>query len=182
MPIKIQKDYVFESAVHFEDKFLINFYEITLNMHVITDDMREQNIAIERVNYFIAEQLDHHLWISETETKAIENYKNAGIPLLIIPEEPFDQVVGMILLLKFNAIMEGKVHVTDIIFGSKLTNQIKFNTFDEEAEALFNGKFWWTDSNNTTHHTKATSKKDKVVKLFNAENWHDLGLTWEEPK
>jgi hypothetical protein len=119
MSIKIQKDFVFESAIHFEGSFLINFYELTLHMTVDTDDMREQNIALERINYFLANHIENHIWVSSEEKKAIEAYQKANISVLEIPEEPFDQIVGMILLLKINAITEGKISVTNIIFGSK---------------------------------------------------------------
>jgi len=181
MGIKIQKDFVFESAIHFEGKFLINLYELTLHMEVVTDNMREQNIAIERINYFIANNIENHIWISKDDTKYIENYDKAGIPVLVIPEEPFDQIIGMILLLKLNAIMEEKLHITNIIFGSKLTNNIKFDTSDEEAESLFSGKNWWNNSTTNTNYISSNSKKDKVVKLFtNNTDWNELGLSWED--
>jgi hypothetical protein len=180
MSIKIQKDFVFESAIHFEGSFLINFYELTLHMTVDTDDMREQNIALERINYFLANHIENHIWVSSEEKKAIEAYQKANISVLEIPEEPFDQIVGMILLLKINAITEGKISVTNIIFGSKLTNNIKFDTSVEEAEALFAGKFWWNTSSPSTV-ARHINKKEKVVKLVYEDNWNEFGLSWKAP-
>lgn len=90
-----------------------------------------------------------------------------------LPEEPYDQIIGIVLMLKFDAIMEGRVGVDEIIFGSKLTSDIKFHTLFEEAEATYGGRDWW--NNNTC---AISNKKDKVVKLFDTHDWKDVGLTW----
>lgn len=172
---KIQKDFVFESAIHFEEKFRINFYEMTVMMEVITDDQREQNIAIERINYYLSDIIDNCIFVNEKEKKAIENYEQAGIRVVQLPEDPFDQIIGVLLILKLNAIMENKLTITEIIFQSKLTAGIKFHTYVEETET-YKGKFWWTDSSTSY---KPKSKKEKVVRLFDNESWSELGLTWQ---
>ena len=101
---RIEKDFVFETAVHFENKFMINFYELTLLMDVTTDNHHEQNIAIERINYFIEHFIDSGIFVAANQEKVIANYENAGIRVLTLPEEPYDQIIGLILLLKLNAL------------------------------------------------------------------------------
>jgi hypothetical protein len=177
---KIQKDFVFECAIHFEEKFIINFYELTLFMEVNTDNQYEQNIAIERVNYYLTSVIDNSIFVNQSDKKAIENYENAGIRVITLPEDPYDQIIGLLLILKLNAIMENKVTVTEIIFQSKLTAGIKFHTYVEETED-YRGKYWWTE-NTPCYKLVSKSKKDKVVKLFENDTWAELGLTWKEKK
>lgn len=184
MGVKVEREINFIAGLHFEEQFMINFYEMKVIMDVETDCVREQNIALQRMLWFVENYVQDSIIISAEEIEQIEKYTNAGLKLCIIPEEPYDQVVGMILLNKFNAIMEGRVYITDIIFGSKLSNQMKFITTDEEAQVMFPGDFWWNNhSVNTRDQEKPKNKKDKVVKLFNNDDeWDMLELTWKEKK
>lgn len=177
---KIQKDYVFECAIHFDNKFMINFYELTLFMEVVTDNQYEQNIAIERINYYLSTVIENSIFVNQNDKKSIESYENAGIKVITLPEDPYDQIIGLLLLIKCNAIMENKIVINEIMFQSKLTAGIKFHTFIEETEDYL-GKHWWTDKS-PSYKLQTTSKKEKVVKLFDVDTWTSLGLTWKEKK
>jgi hypothetical protein len=178
MEIKVQKEFNFLSSVHFENQFMLNFYEMTAYMTIYTEETKEQHIAIERLMYFINAFLENTIFIHEKETEAIEKYKAAGIKICPIPEEPYDQIIGLVLINKFNAIMEGRIVVDEIVFGSRLSNLIKFSIYGDEAKLEYEGKHWWNDSGLTTETTKK-SKKDKIVKLSDyKDEWKELELTW----
>ena len=178
MTAKIEKDFTFETAVHIEDKFFINSYWMTVRMLVNTESQHEQNIAIERLNYFIAECVENSVFVNSKDDKAIEKYTNADIKVLTLPEDPFDQIVGIVLMAKLNAILEDKLYITDITFFSKLTAGIKFHSPAEETEE-FAGKHWWNDPTLTTKEPKSSRKKDKIVKLFDSDDWAETGLIWK---
>ena len=55
MATRIDRDFTFQAAVHFEDRFLLNYYDITLSMDVETESIKEQNIAMDRILYFLSE-------------------------------------------------------------------------------------------------------------------------------
>lgn len=175
MNVRIEKSFVFQAAIHFEGTFMVNTYDMNLLMTVLTEDQWEQKIAIERINFYILENLEHNIFVHNKDKKAIDKYRKAGLKVIELPEEPFDQIIGIVLMLKFDAIMEGRVAVDEIVFGSKLTSNIKFHTLFEEAEATYAGNNWW--NNNSCVIT--TTKKDKVVKLFDTNDWKDVGLTWK---
>jgi hypothetical protein len=180
MIAKIEKEFLFNSAIHFEDKFLINLFEITFIMSVETENAKEQNIAIERLNYFIASYIDNSIFVNEKDKASIEKYENAGLRVLTLPEDPYDQIIGLILIMKCNAIMEGRVVITDIIFHSKLTSGIKFHSSIEETED-FKSNNWWNDPTTATKLTKnkKPKDKDKVIKLFDKDEWSEVGLLWK---
>lgn len=181
MSTRIEKDFFFQAAVRFEKQFLLNMYELTVSMLVETEDSREQNIAIERLNYFLHNILENSVFIIHTDTEAIENFEKAGLKVCTTPEEPFDQIISMLLILKFNAIMEDKLFITDMILGSKLSDGIKFSMVPEVAESIYKDENWYNNPcMNTKHSHKQTKRKDKVVKLFDVNDWVDIGLGWKD--
>lgn len=181
MPARIEKEFLFDTAVHFENNFLINNFYLYLHMTVNTDSGHEQNVAIERVNYFLSNIVEHSIFISEKDKDSISKYEKAGINILTLPDEPYDQIIACILMCKLNAIMEDKIQVDQIILGSKLTAGIKFNIYFEEAEQYSSTQNWWNESTTNTQ-IKTKSKKEKVVKLFEQDDWKELGLIWKEKK
>ena len=50
---KIEKTFTLYAAVHFQDKFIINLYDFSVSMEVETDSVKEQNIAMDRIKYFL---------------------------------------------------------------------------------------------------------------------------------
>lgn len=176
MSTKISKNFNFQSAIHFQEKFMINFFEMTARMIVETDDAEEQNIAIERMIYFIENRIEDCIFVYETNIESADKYTKAGMKVCLLPEEPYDQIIGLCLVNKCNAIMEGRIILEEIEIGSKLSNLIKFTISDEAAELEYPGKFWWNDSSPSIQSKK---KKDKIVPLFGNDNWAELELTWK---
>ena len=72
MSTRIEKDFVLRSGAHFEGKFLINEYKLTLSMIVETEDVREQAVAMERIEYFLSEKIENSIIVNKAETKQIE--------------------------------------------------------------------------------------------------------------
>ncbi len=178
MTTRVTKDFTFLSSLHFDNRFMVNLYEMNASMIIETFDVQEQNVAVERMNYFITSVLEDCIFVNQEEKDAIQKYSEAGMKVVEVPEDPYDQILGLLLLNKCNAIMEDRVHVTDIIFGSKLSNLIKFELTSEMSINEYPGKFWWNDPSLST--VSKGKKKDKIVKLFdhNTTDWANLELTW----
>jgi hypothetical protein len=180
MSTRIENDFYFQTAVHFEGKFYINSFELTLSMLVETDCIREQNVAMDRATYFIMEMLQNSILINSNETQAIERYKDAGLKVCEIPEEPYDQIVAMVLLLKLNAIMEDRLQITDLVIGSTMSEGIRYNLVSEVAESVLSGSHWWTKPTVCLSNEDCVLSPDNVVKLFDDRDWKEIGLSWKE--
>lgn len=167
------------AAVHFNGKFMVNFYEMFASMTINTLDAPDQNIAVERITHFLGTVIEDCIFVCEKEKDAIEKYTKAGMTVCTIPEDPYDQIVGLILINKCNAIMENRIVMTDVTFGSKLSNLIKFELSNETAEAEFGGDHWWNIPTTCVQNKK--TKKDKIVNLFDhkCDDWVELELTWQ---
>jgi len=182
MSTRIEKQFMFQAAIYYENKFMMNIYDFSISMLVQTDSIREQNIAMERIKYFINECLENSIFINQNQSEIIEKYKNCGLKIAILPEDPYDQVVGLLLMIKLNAITEGRLMITDIVFGSKHGDEVSFCLVLEQAEAAFPEPGWWTEAQNCVTKNIKINKNEKVVKLFDHLSWDSLGLTWKEKK
>lgn len=62
----------------------------------------------------------------QTETAVIEKYMVANLKVSTTPDEPYDQLLAILLLTKLNIITEGRLLITDITLSSGLSNGIEF--------------------------------------------------------
>jgi hypothetical protein len=180
MTTRIEKDTFFQVGIHFKGNFYVNTYEATLSMLVETTSAREQAIAMARIGHFISVVLQHCLMIQGTETEAIQKYKDAGMRVCELPEEPLDQVIAMVLLQKLNAIIEERMIITDMTLGSVLSEGVRYNIVSEVAESILNGDYWWNKPCLSISNEEITENQDNILKLFDDNEWAELGLTWKE--
>jgi len=184
MITRIERDLFFVAGVHFNGTYMINSYDITLSMLVETDNSREQNVANERIDYFIKTILTNAVFVNQEQSCAIAKYVDAGMEVCTLPEEPYDQVVAMAILLKLNAILEGRMKITDITICSMLSEGIRYPIVSEIAENadIMLGDRWWHKGNVCIRDesTDLLDSSTNIVKLFDDSDWTPIGLTWKE--
>jgi hypothetical protein len=179
MTTRIEKDFSFVAALHFDEKFWVNAYSITISAIVEVDSIYEQNVAMDRIEYFILNVLQNSLLIDTQLTTEIKRYKAAGIRVCELPSDAWDQTLGTVLLLKLNAIVEGRFKITDITLSSAMSDGVRYNIVSEVAENLYSGNYWWNKQCPTTEDYKK-SKDKNIVKLFYDSEWTDLGFGWKK--
>jgi hypothetical protein len=175
---RIEKDFSFLASLYFHEHTVVNQYNMTLFIDVATDDEEEQLTAIERIQFLLKCYIEHSVFVCQEHKAQISLLEKAGLTVIALPDEPYDQIVGLILLRKFNAITEGRLIVTEIKFGSRLSADIRFHNDIEESEE-FSEPAWYNDPALTIHNTDKKSKKDKVVKFEQLEDWNKIGLNWK---
>lgn len=179
MTARIEKDFRFLAGVFFEGHYLQNLYDLTLYIDIVTDNEQEQLTAIERIHYFLLNYVEHSVFVCQENKQQINLFEKAGLSVLTVPEDPYDQIVGLILLRKFNAITEGRVFVNEIRFASKLSADIRFHNTAEHSEE-YSEDAWYNDPNLTVEDKVKKVKKDKIVKFDDLEDWSKVGLVWNK--
>jgi hypothetical protein len=76
MGTRIERDLGFSTAIHFSDTFILNEYFMTLSILVETDNIKDQNIALERILHFITVVLNNCLFINERLVSCIGSCNN----------------------------------------------------------------------------------------------------------
>lgn len=184
MITRIEKDLYFVAGVHFKGAFHINTYDIMLSMLIETDCPKQQQVAMERLDFFMKEIVTNSIFIDEEKEEEIQKYAAAGLNIITLPDEPYDQVVALALLLKLNAIMENRIKITDMIIGSLLGDGIRYPIVVETAEnaKIMLGNNWW--HNNDTETTNKCDflfgQPNNVVKLFDDSVWALYNLSWKD--
>lgn len=181
MATRIERDFSFQAGVHFEGNFIMNVYNLTLLMEVETLSIVEQNIAMDRIIYFLEDTLANSVFVESTEKKAIEKYTQADIKVCTVPEEPYDQIITILLILKLNAITEGRLNITGIYLESELSDSVRFSYDIETASHNpFGNKGWWLEASTSMNDVEKTTKKEKIVRLIKHTDWANVGLEWEK--
>ncbi len=97
-------------------------------------------------------------------------------------EEPYDQIIGIMLLVKLNAITEGRLLIHDIQITSKMSDGVSCLHSIEENTGPFGTKGWWRE-NNLKITNKMIKSKKKIVKLTKTvSNWDEISLNWKDKK
>ena len=181
MSTRIERDFSFQAGVHFEGKLIMNIYGFTLAMEVETESIIEQNIAMDRIIYFLKDSLTNSVFVQTSDKKAIEKYTQADIKVCTVPEEPYDQIITMLLILKLNNITEGRLHITDIFLESELSDSVRFSyDFETAKHNPFGNKGWWLESSTSMNDIEKNTKKEKIVRLVKHNDWANVGLEWEK--
>lgn len=181
MTSRLQQEFSFQAGVYKEDAFLMNVYDMSVVMNIETDDIREQNIAAERVSYYLTECLENCIFVNVSEKKVIDKYIAAGFNVCTFPDDPYDQLITVMLLSKLNAIVEGRFTITDVVLTSRLSPGVSYLHDSESPEGPFATKGWWNEPNAAITSPVAPSKKDKVVQFsVKTDEWAEIGLCWKE--
>ena len=92
MTARIYRSFDLQMGVHFTGEFYMNLYDIDLNFNVEASSIKEQNIALDRIKYYLSDCLEHSVLVHDAETKTIEKYLNADMRVCVLPEEPYDKL------------------------------------------------------------------------------------------
>lgn len=179
MTARIQRGFDLQMGVHFTGVFYMNIYDIDLHFNVETENIKEQNIALERIKFYLTACLENSIFVHEKEEDAIEKYMAANLKVSILPEEPYDQIVGIMLMTKLNAITEGRLVISDINISSRMSDGVSCMYSIEENLGPFHLKDWWSENNTKINDYKYSPKNQKILKLMKHTDWADVYLNWD---
>jgi hypothetical protein len=179
MNIRLQYDLEFLGGIYYENALRLNSYSINLQILTRTADPVELNIAWERLKAFVYGELDNTVFINQKLEDQAEMLSMMGVNITTLPEDPVDQVIGLMLMCKLNAIFEGRLHVGQLDVSSSLGDNVWYLIDEEEGMGVFAQDGWWNEP--TVKHSTVDIDKDnsKVVKV-SPSAWIEYGLTWPD--
>ena len=180
MNVRLQYDLDFLAGIYYDDRLQMNSYSVSMSLLTKTTDAVNTNIAMDRLKIFMHGELANTVFINQTARERAEMLQIMGINVTTLPEEPVDQIVGMMLYYKLNAIMEGRMAVTRLDLMSALGDSVWYQHDEEEdSPGPFRAEGWWHESTVQHNTVDMGDVGNNVVKVV-PNAWIEYGLTWPE--
>jgi hypothetical protein len=179
MNVRIRHTMNFTAGIYFGDEMQMNHYTLTLGMLTNSVDAVSHNIAFERIKYFVYNELDSTIFINQQNEDQCKLFETAGLSITTLPGEPVDQVVGLMLYYKLNAIMEGRILVNETELSSSLGDNIVY-LHNETEQTDIDVVSDWCTSSDCVHSDYVLPEPDKIVPMHTNSVWRDLELLWPE--
>jgi len=181
MNVRLEYTFNFTAGVHWHDQLIMNGYQLKVYMITNTSDSESTTIAFDRLKHFINEQIDSSVFINSKDQESCRLYTAAGITITTLPSDPVDQVVGVMLFYKLNAIMEGRITVVETELSSHLGDNMVYLHSENETTDDIKMPAWWT-APDLTHCNLEFHDGDHLFTLHpgNYAQWAELGLGWTD--
>lgn len=181
MNVRLQYDIDFMAAIYYEGRLQFNNYSINLSLLTHSRDAASTNIAMERLRAFVYSELENAVFIGPMEREKADLFAMVGMNVVTLPEEPVDQVIGLMLYCKLNAVMENRMSVTALNIQSYLGDSIWYQHDDDDSIGPFSQDGWWHQPTCEHNNIELDSNTENVVKVSTA-GWHDYDLEWPEDR
>jgi len=185
MNVRLEYDMNWRAAIWFEDRLQINDYSAELSIHTNTMDHEDHVTCMARLNHFVYHELTNTVFIKQDNQEQLRALAAAGIKVTTLPEEPIDQIIGIALYCKLNAILEERMIVTNVTIQSLLGDNVRYLHSSNESLGPCSDSGWWTDPGPIRSNFKPATGGKRVVKINRTPTWRDMELGWggtEEPK
>jgi hypothetical protein len=179
MNVRLQYDLDFLAGIYYEDQLQMNRYTVSLNLLTKTKDSASTNIALDRVKAFVHGALESTVFINQANMARAEMMQLMGISVTTLPEEPVDQIIGMMLYYKLNAIMEERMTVTGLDIASSLGDNVWYQHDEDDVSGPFAGEGWWHQASMQHESVERESVPGNIVKVMST-GWYELNLEWPE--
>jgi hypothetical protein len=178
MNVKIGYTSHFIAGVWWDDRLIMSTYTATFKMITASDSAQDTNTALDRLKYMVEEYLVDSVFIKDTNVDQIALLEASGIKVIALPEEPVDQIIGMMLYSKISAVMEGRMLIRSIMLSSTAGDDVIYEHDLQESCAPFDQSGWWAESTPICESETRPDLNDKVFVLSATNQWRDLGLAW----
>ena len=175
MNVRLEYPTSFYASVYYKGQYFANKFNVILHLLTGSEDAEEQNIALDRIKYLISEQVEHSIFVHQREKALIKKLEAVGMQVIALPEDPVDQIIGMALFYKLNAIVEDRMAILQTRISSEVGENMTYLHCEDEMAGPFEDKGWWDFSDPHFGKVKHTGK---VVELTKHITWGDLGMGW----
>jgi len=179
MNVRLQYDLDFLAGVYFEDQLQMNRYTVSLNLLTKSKDSASTNIALDRAKAFVHGALESTVFINQANVERAEFMQMIGINVTTLPQEPVDQIVGMMLYYKLNSVMEDRMIVTGLDIASSLGDNVWYQHDEDDLSGPFAEDGWWYRASMQHESIERDPEPGNIVKVMST-GWYELDLEWPE--
>jgi hypothetical protein len=176
MNVRIAQSLSINAGAWYNDTLEMNTYFIKLWMMTQSSSEQEQNIAFRRMKHFIYYELDSTVFIDLAEKEKYTELAQAGLNMTPLPGSASDQMIGIMLFHKLNAIMEGRITVVEVEISAG--DGVVYLHGENETSDDLDQPDWWSLAD--LAHSDLVHNTENIVNLRPVTTWRDLELAWPE--
>jgi hypothetical protein len=168
----------FAGAIWYNGCLQINLYSVQMQMYVPVERSAATSVALDRIKAFVLSELSNVVFIDSQYQNEAEMFEALGVNVCTLPHEPHDQIIGIMLFCKLNAITEGQIVISQLDISSSLGDDVWYQQTTDDELGPFGQPGWW-HSRGCQKHNLGAAVEDNVVKVA-ATGWHEYDLDWPE--
>jgi hypothetical protein len=134
---------------------------------------------MDRLKMFVYSELADTVFVNQGDAERAHVMDILGINVTTLPEDPIDQIVGIMLYSKLNAVMEGRMFVEQLNISSLLGDDVTYLHDMEDAVGPFQEPGWW-DLSDTSHNSFDNIETQENVVKVPTTGWGKYNLTWND--
>jgi hypothetical protein len=177
MNVRIKFPITFTAGIFYGGNLQMNNYMVNLSMLTNSMDGAINNIALDRIKYFIYHEIESSIFINSADTERCAKFIDAGLKITTIPDEPVDQLIGIMLYYKLAAITEERLIIDEIEISSSLGDGLVYMHGEHENVDELAVPDWWKTVD-LVHCDTELIEPDEIVTLADLNVWRDLNLDW----
>jgi hypothetical protein len=175
--IRLEKLLTWTSAITYDEGHAINEYIMQVGFYNTVDDDRQQAVAYERMKWWINSAMTDAVLISRDDP-FLSAYQKTRQRVMVLPDDPVDHLVTVMLYFKLNAIMEGRLIIDELKLSSDQGDNVWY-LYNEMSDPVgLDHKSWWLDPRPIWHDRETLQSEQNVFNLARESDWSDLGLGW----
>jgi hypothetical protein len=179
MNVQIKHSINFVAGIYYDNSLSMNHYTVTLRLLTNCVDPEHQNIAFERIKYFIYNELENTIFINQNNRDKAKALMDCGLSVTTMPEEPVDQLIGIMLYYKLNAITEDQIIVIETELSSLIGENIIYIHNENEGVNFANRPDWWS-APDLVHCDHDLLNNDKILTIHQNNTWKNANLNWND--
>jgi len=181
MNVRLAIDFDFLASAYLDAQIFCNRYTVQLELITNTMDHIDQNVALDRIRHMLYHEFSNALFISDSKSDLAKQFDQLGLKTCVLPGPPVDQLLGIMLFAKLNAVMQERLFLTQLKISSDLGDKLVYCQDSEEDLGPFEYTGWWHDSDNKIADASQDDTHGNVVELGNKiDPWHQFGLEWNK--
>ena len=181
MNVRLKYDILFTAGVYYNNQVRMNNYSLRLWMTTNSENSVDQTISFERIKYFIYTQIDSTIFINNELEDQCYLFTEVGLDITTIPGDPVDQLIGIMLYYKLNAITEDRMLVMETELSSTCGENMTYLHGEFENTSGYVQPEWWTTPD-LTHSDFVPMDSENVLAIPQSTAWRELELSWpDEP-
>jgi hypothetical protein len=179
MNVRLKYDMHFTAGIYYNDLLRMNNYSLRLWMTTNSENPADQNTSFERIKYFVYTQIDSTIFINRALEDQCRRFANVGLNITTMPGDPVDQLVGIMLYYKLNAITEDRMTIVETELASTQGENMTYLHSDFENTIGYDQPSWWS-APDLTHSDIEPEDSDKIVSMTAGSAWRELDLGWDD--